>query len=373
MAPPSDDSKGSAYTVRSGLLKEYAEDRYNKQMEQRDRWMAEHQHREAIEKGLRDVGKFVYDPVDYVRMLVREPFKEPSRSDFSYILPDRMTAAERRFRRPINIRWALMALPMVIFAAFPMWGTFFVCALFLVIMGFVQYRLLSEREKILAQTEKDARAEVEALVRAEEAKINDLKKLHERNEEDRIDYHVRLLNGDTGAVMLRLDETLPKMRFPFPLKIVVDVHDRVLLAHIWFPSKSLIPKERTSLNESGRIEYTKKESIEVNKQYAELCAAIVVQVIMTVFSVLPNLSKAYFKGLATTNDGGEECLISVVTERYMVERVARASTALVAVQGLAGKYQCDEFLKLMPIEAVRPLEWSEVSDREIRNLHIKIE
>jgi hypothetical protein len=57
----------------------------------------------------------------------------------------------------------------------------------------------------------------------------------------------------------------------------------------------------------------------------------------------------------------------------MVERVARASTALVAVQGLAGKYQCDEFLKLMPIEAARPVEWAEVSDREIRNLHIKIE
>ena len=80
--PSSDKSQKQQYTLRSGLIKEYSGDRYNRQNEQRDRWLAEHQHHEAKEKVLGDISKFSYDPEDYVRLLVKEPFVEPSRAGF---------------------------------------------------------------------------------------------------------------------------------------------------------------------------------------------------------------------------------------------------------------------------------------------------
>lgn len=371
-ATPNGDSKKSAYTVRSGLVKEYVEGRHNKQLEQRERWLAEHLHCEAIEKNLRDVGRFTYEPVDYVRQLVKEPFKEPPRTDFSQTLPERMTSAERKFRRPVNVHWALMALTIVGFAVFPSPGTLIVCSVLLLIVGLSQFRTLQERQNVLTRTEKTTRVEIEALLRAEEAVIEEHKRQHEQQEDERIEYHVRLLNGDTGAMVLKLDESLPLLRFPFPLNITVDIFDRILSVRVWLPSKSVIPLERTMLNETGRIEYTKKDSLEINKQFAELSAAVLMQLIMTAFSVLPNIYKGYFKGLSVTADGREECLIAVTTDRHAVERAARANTALAAVQALAGKYVCDEFLKLMPVKADRPSEWAEVSEKDLRNLHIKL-
>ena len=98
------------YTVHSGVAKEYAGDRYYRQNEQRDRWLAEHQHNESVEKALAYVSKFSYDPVDYVRFLVKEPFREPPRQEYQSLLPERLLAAEKKFRQPITRQWAGCAI-----------------------------------------------------------------------------------------------------------------------------------------------------------------------------------------------------------------------------------------------------------------------
>ena len=97
----SGSSSKEQFTIHSGVAKEYGNDRYYRQNEQRDRWLAEHKHNEMIEKSLAHVSKFSYDPVDYVRFLVKEPFKEPPRQEFQALLPERLMAAEKRYRRPI--------------------------------------------------------------------------------------------------------------------------------------------------------------------------------------------------------------------------------------------------------------------------------
>ena len=68
----------------------------------------------------------------------------------------------------------------------------------------------------------------------------------------------------------------------------------------------------------------------------------------------------------------DECLISLQMDRSQMEKVQRASTALLAVQTVSGVYECDEFLKLMPVEMISPEGWETIDPREIRGLRVQI-
>ena len=169
--PAPGEPQKQKYSLRSGLVKEYSEDRYFRQNDQRDRWLAEHQHHEAVEKSLADVSKFSYEPEDYVSYLVKEPFIEPARTDFSHLLPERMKEAEQRYHRPINIRWIFMAALIVSVAIFPSFVTLAVVAIMLAIVGFGQFKILQERQTVLERTEERTRQEIDAKTKAQEETI----------------------------------------------------------------------------------------------------------------------------------------------------------------------------------------------------------
>jgi hypothetical protein len=68
----------------------------------------------------------------------------------------------------------------------------------------------------------------------------------------------------------------------------------------------------------------------------------------------------------------DECLMTMQLDRSKLEKVQRSSTALLALQGLAAVYECDEFLKLMPVERLQPEEWADLDIKSIRTLRVKI-
>ena len=367
----SGEAKKEQYSLRSGLVKEYASERYYRQNVQMQRWLSEHQQHEALEKVLADVSKFSYDPEDYVRFLVKEPFREPPRIEFKSLLPERLLAAERRYRQPIMIRWGLMVALILCVAFFPYLITIVLASVLLATVGYLQYKLIRERQYILAKIERDTRTEIENKTREQEEAIALHRKLHDEAEEERIEFYVRLLNGEMSAVVMTIDEFLPKLPLPFPLDVNMDLFSNVILMKVWFPSKAIVPAERTSLTESGKIQYDKKESPEINKQYAELCAATLMQVGALLFGRIPTLTKIYCNGMSRDGDK-KECLIALKMERAQLERVANSSTALVALQGLGAVYVCDEYLKLLPVEPISPEEWVDVEIKQIRNLQVKI-
>jgi hypothetical protein len=363
--------KKKQYSLRSGLVKEYASERYYRQNAQLQRWQAEHQQHEAVEKALADVSKFSYEPENYVRFLVKEPFQEPPRQEFQSLLPERLLAAERRYRQPILIRWGLMAALILCVAVFPNLVTVAVAAALLAVAGYLQYKLIRERQFVLAKIEKDTRLEIDAKTREQEEAIALQRKLHADSEEERIDFYVRLLNGEMAAMVMTIDEYLPKLSLPFPVDVDIDLFGNIMQVRVWLPGKALIPAERTSLSETGKIQYESKEALEINKQYAELCAALLMQVGTILFARIPTLGKIYLSGMSRDGDK-KECLITLKMDRAQLERAAQSSTALVAMQTLSAIYVCDEYLKLLPVDPITPEEWTDVSARQIRNLQVKI-
>lgn len=359
------------FTVHSGLVKEYSEDRYHRQNDQRARWMAEHQHHEAMEKALADVSRFDYEPENYLRNLVKEPFREPMRSDFQSLLPERLMEAEQRYRRPILIQWALMVALILCVAFFPYLITVVLVVVLLSVVGFLHYKTLRERKTVLADTERDTRLEIETKLQQQDEELAENRRIHDEAEEERLEFYIRLMNGDESAIITTLDDYLPETNVPFPMDVDVDLYGGVLLVRAWLPPKALLPTERTSLAESGKIQYAKKSPLELNKQYAELCAAILMQIASELFSKIPTLEGAYIWGMHKEEEV-DECVMSMWVDRSHLARVANSATALAALQGLSAVYECDEQLKLLPVDPMEPEEWAEVDEKDIRTLRIKI-
>lgn len=370
-SPSGEPNQEPQYALRSGLVREYADDRYYRQNSQLQRWLAEHKKHEAIEKALTDVSKFSYESEDYVRFLVKEPFPEPVRLEFQSMLPERLLLAERAYRHPINIRWGLMAALILSVAFFPSAITIVLVAAMLSVIGFLQYQTIRERLLLLQKIERDTRLEIENKVRIQEEQIMQQRRVHDEAEEERVDFYVRLLKGELSSVIMTIDEYLPKLPLPFPMDVDIDLHETVILVKAWLPSKMIIPQERTSLTDSGRIQYEKKESILINKQYAELCAAILMQISTVLFARVPSITKAYIWGM-NREGSKEEYLLTMKMDRAQLEKVALSATALLALQGLSANYSCDEYLKLLPVEPLKPEEWQDIEPKNIRNMHVKI-
>lgn len=156
-AAGSREGKKDQFAIRSGVAKEYSGERYSRQQDQRERWLAEHQHNEAVEKAIAAVSRFSYDPEDYVPFLVKEPFREPPRKEFQYLLPERILATEQKFRRPILKQWGMMAAVIVGVALFPHWISLVIGGTLLGGIGYLQYNTLQDRQRILARTEENTR------------------------------------------------------------------------------------------------------------------------------------------------------------------------------------------------------------------------
>jgi hypothetical protein len=266
----------------------------------------------------------------------------------------------------------IMVATILSVALFPYIPTIVLAIILLGSVGFSQYTTIRERQRTLAKIEKETRLEIEAKTRAQEEAIERQRRIHEEAEEERIEFYIRLLNGDLSSVIMTIDEYMPRVVVPFPLDVDADLIGNIVQLKVWLPAKAIIPAERTSLTaESGKIQYDKKEFIEINKQYAELCAAILMQIGTVLFSKVPSVISAYLHGMS--REGVEhECLMTLKMDRAQLEKAAHSATALVALQGLSAVYLCDEFLKLLPVKPLFPEEWANIEPRQIRNLQIKI-
>jgi len=366
-----DGKKPVLAAVRSRLIKGQGEDSFFKPADQKLRWLAEHKRNEALEKALSDVGKFIYEPAEYGEFILQKPFEPPPRTDFSPLLTNRLRQIEEQYNKQLKYRWVGMVAPFAGFAVFPGAISFVIAALLGAGVGASQYALIEQKKKLLASTEEATRHEVKMLELAEDAQNETAKKAHEEAENVRSDYHLRLLSGDTSAMLVKLDEVLPKIRLPFPISMDIDIYLGIILLCVWLPPKTTIPQERSRFNSDDQLIYEKKDSVEINRQYVDLTAGVVMQVIATVFSYLPNFSRACVRGM-TSEYEREDCLWDVTLDRPALLSVENRSSALSALQGLSAKYSSDEFLKLMPVQVYPPKEWEHVETRELRSLHVKV-
>lgn len=356
---------------RTGDVKVYIEENYFRHVDQIERWRQEHERNQAIEKKLASLSNFSFKPVDYEPLLKRVPWKERSLPDFRYIIEEARLAAESKFFVPIAIEFVAMII--VVFVLFLsnnellLWGSAIVAAA----LGATLYITVSNCRTGVQKAVDDARAEVERRIEAERQKIEQERYEHELKEDERIEYITKLINTDTGAVILRLDSVLSSLDIPFYLEVDIEVFNKIPLVKVWFPPKTIIPIQVSNLLPSGRIAYEEKEQKSINKQYVELCAAIIVQVICKVYENIPGFDKGYVLGISKEclqND----CLVAAEINREKVFSASEAPSGLVALQRLKADFDIDSLFNFKMFETIIPAEWQDVPLNLIRNLHVKI-
>jgi hypothetical protein len=368
---PSPNLRQVANTLREGEDRVHVKDGYFRHVDQIERWRQEYEHQQAVENNLAELSKIRYERFDYESLLVRVPWEERPVRDYNYLLEEARLAAEKKFFYPVSIRiGGLLLLIITLFVAsnlIVLWTAGTVGIAVLVSL----YVISKERDQTIGRTLLETLAVIEQRVETERRMNEEARRKHEEEEDKKITAIQCLLAGEVSAIFSRLDVALPNLGLSFLLDIDITIYNQIPLVQIWLPPKTIIPGQLCTVMPSGRVSYQDKEARSINKQYLELCAALVMQIMATIYANIPTVDRSYVQ--AISKDGvHDDCVIAISLDRQTLEIACDAANGLAAIQQAKAQFEVNTVLKLQPIEVERPTEWGEVEQQFLRSLHIKL-
>lgn len=350
---------------------ERAEVRYFKGEEQFERWRKEFVQHQDYELKLAAVSKLNYEPVDYQPLLVQEPFPELILTDYSYLIDKAITKTQESYVYPMGARIALIVSLVVILVIFfnP------IVLLFTAALGVATavslYFTQRDKEAAVKNAAQEASEEIARRNEKERQAYDEKRRQHEVQETARIALIQQLLAGETSAVRARLDEVLSHLKLPVVVEVDIDFYADIPLIKVWLPSKAVIPKQICEMLPSGRLQFQDKDTRVFNKQYFELCSAIILQVVSTIFANIPSFQEAYAAGIIK-NELTDDCVLAVKIPRENIDTIMRSRSAITALQAFETAYECDTALSLSPVDMLCPPEWEGVDKQQIKSLKIRI-
>lgn len=356
---------------KSGDTAVYVEENYFRHVDQLERWRQEYEHQQAVEKKLASVSVLTYEPIDYAPLLTQVPWQERSIPNFDYLLENARIAAESKFFIPIAAQ-----LIFLIAAAFALLVSskalvLWIAGTLVLLVSASLYITIHTRTATIQSVLTKTKEEIEQRQEAERQKNEQARLDHEAQESERVTQLEKLLSGDIGAIMLRLDNVLPKMDIPFPVEVDIDIYENVPLVKVWLPTKAIIPVQTSKLHASGRLLYEEKEQRVINKQYLELCAALLMRVVAKAYENIPSFEHGYIWGMSREHLQNS-CLICATIDRDKLSPACQAATGLGALQKLDSSYNIDTALNVGTVDPTLPEGWDSVAPQLLRSLHVKI-
>jgi hypothetical protein len=350
---------------------ERAEVRYFKGEEQFERWRKEFVQHQDYELKLASVSKLNYEPVDYQSLLIREPFPELILTDYSHLIGKAKSITENKYFYPVGARiGAIICLLGVLVILFsPV--TLLITAALGVAAAVSLYFTIRDRDEAVKKAEQAALDDITERNNRERQAYEEKKREHDEKENARITLVEQLTAGDPVAVRSRLDEALNRLKLPVIVEVDIEFHANTPLIKVWLPSKAVIPKQTCELLPSGRLQYQDKDTRVFNKQYFELCAAVILQITATILANIPSFEVAYAAGIAK-NEFSDDCVLAVKIPRDKIDCLNRASNAVAAIQTFEGVYECDTSLALYPVDMITPPEFEDVEKQILKNLRVRI-
>ena len=350
---------------------ERAEVRYFKGEEQFERWRKEFIQHQDSELKLAAVSKFSYEPADYELLLVKEPFAELVLTDHSYLIEKAVTRTQDSYIYPLGTRIAVIVSLFVILVIFFSPLVLLITAALGVAAAVSLYFTRKDRENAIKEAEQEAREEMARRNEQERLVYEEKKRQHELQETARLALIQQLLTGEPGAVRARIDEVLSHLKLPVVVEVDIDFFADIPLIKVWLPSKSVIPKQICEMLPSGRLQFQDKDSRVFNKQYFELCGAIILQVVSIILANIPSFQEAYAAGLVK-NDLTDDCILAVKIPKEEIHTINRATSAIPALQAFEAIYECDTSLTIYPVEMLCPPEWEEIDKQQLKSLKVRI-
>lgn len=353
--------------------KVYTEQNFFRHAEPAERWRQEYARNKAVENKIADISKFKYNPIDYSALLIATPWQERPFPSLDYLLEEAVTATQNKFFLPL----VLQGVGFLVFAICAILGTNPI----MVIIGATGaiallvwlYFTAQDRQRAVLNTLNQTREVIEEKMEQERNLQDAARAKHEASELERIEKTERLLAGDSGAILAKIDEVLSQMNLPLFIKVDVDLYNQVPVVKVWLPPKTIIPYQTCEQLPTGRLEYEDKEGRTINKQYLELCAAILVQVMTVLYAHIAVFDTAYAWGMTKYGLTEDECLIIVKMDRQALIDACERPSGLTALQSMQAQFECDTLLNPLSIKPELPSEWGNVSKYEVNSIHIRVE
>lgn len=347
----------------------YIDELYFRHVDQVERWRQEYEHHQVLENKLVEFSTLTYEEIDYAPQLVRAIFKERVIPDFSYMLKEARVEAEAKFFTPIVTHLAAVVILVLILIissnTILLWGAgaSVVIVLILVVL------MIQNRNTYIDRVLLEKQEEIAARIAYEEKKIAEEKKKHDDSEEERINIIEQLLTGEVPSVLAKIESVFLKISFPFYVSMDVELYNDIPVVKIWLPPKSLIPTQICTLTPAGRLNFEDKSIRVVNRQYLELCAALVIKIMSAIYCHIPTFNIGYIYGMS--KEGlNSECLIASKLDRETLIGACNTGNGLAGIQRAQAKFECDTSLTLLPVETVPPEEWGDVQQQDIHSIHV---
>ncbi len=347
----------------------YVDELYFRHVDQVERWRQEYEHHQLLENKLAKFSIFNYEEVDYAPQLVRTIFKERPIPDFSYMVEEARVKAQSKFLMPLMIHLVALVILVIILIVsnntILLWGSGASVVIVLILLAL----MVEGRNTYINKVVGEKQQEVTARIAYEEKKIMEEKKKHDDNEEERIHLIEQLLSGEAPAILAKIERVLLGIAFPFYLSVDIELYNDIPAVKIWLPPKSLIPIQICTLTSAGRLNFEDKSIRVINRQYLELCAALVIKIMSTIYSHIPTFNTGYV--YAMSKEGlNVECLIAAKLDRQTLVGVCEAENGLTAIQRAQAKFECDTSLMLLPVGCSQPEEWGDVEQKSISYIRI---
>ena len=351
--------KMSMRAMRASTENEHIRNRYLRRMEQYEKWRHAYEVAAKKEERLNNVSRISYEEKDYSLELVRKewtPAPPPNFGDWRGKIEQEV---EQQYQTPILLHGVAIFL---LFTGMLFVQVMLVLSVLLVLEGVLAFSLyLTFRKK---RRVKDAKIEEKhAYIRAKMyeflLKQKADKEAFEKKEAERVALVERLVAGEESAILPRLTEIYRGLSFPFPLEVQVLLHQKEPLFKIWLPTAAVVPERLCLLKDDGSLDYQDKSLFSRNKQYLELCAAVILQVISAAYGNIPAFDQGVVWGMVKRGDE-ETPYFSLTFSRNEVMEACRSVSGVGGLQKLQGVYQWDETCQLTPVETGLPETWTEV-------------
>ncbi len=367
----SQPDKKPIHRGRDNNSNERAEVRYFKGEEQFERWRKEFVQHQDYELKLAAVSKVSYDPVDLESLLVRQKFPELTLTDYSYLVGQAKTKAEAKYFHPVAARIAAIVCLLGVLAILFSPVTLLITAALGAAVAVSLHFTIKDRNDAIKNAEEDALAEITRRNEQERLSYEEAKRQHDEKENSRIALVEQLMAGEPGSVRGRVDEVLNQLKLPVIVEVDVEFYRNIPLVKVWMPSKGVIPKQICELLPSGRLQYQDKDTRVFNKQYFELCAAIILQIASTILANIPSFQEIYAAGIVK-NEFSDDCVLAVKIPKEKIDNISRASNAIAAMQAFDAVYECDTSLALYPVHMLYPPDWEEFDKQLLKSLRVRI-
>lgn len=361
---------GSRRTNNEGEAKAVSEHNF-RHVDQIERWKQEYVRYTTAEEKLASLSKLSYDPVDYALMLVPAPWVERQAPDFNYLIEEARIVAESKFFTPIAYRFAGFIVSIVMLMLSTSSAFLWISGVLTMVLLASLFVAIQQRYTGIEAAVGNARAEAQTRTEQMRQMIAEEKRRHEEAETERISVVEKLMAGDIAAIFTRLDHVLSGLSFPVPVEVTVNIYAEIPLIKIVLPPKSIIPLQSCAMLPSGRLKHTDKEARAVNKQYVELCAAVMMQIMSVLYANIPSFDRAYVWGL-TKNATERDCVFELTLSREELAKACLAETGIAAVRQLQSRFETDTALNLKILEADPPPEWEGAPQQLVRSMHINL-